>query len=81
MSAIKQLNAAVREKVGKGAAREARRQNQVPAVIYGGGQPPKAIALDFNETKRLIYAGHFLTTTFEIKVGSETSRRCRAIIS
>jgi large subunit ribosomal protein L25 len=74
MSAIKTLNATAREKVGKGAARAVRRGAQVPAVIYGGGQPPITIALDFNETKRLIYAGHFLTTTFEISVGNEKIR-------
>ncbi len=45
-----------------------------PAVIYGGGQAPVSISLDYNRTNQLIYAGHFLTTVFEIKVGGETIR-------
>ncbi len=74
MSAAKQLKAVARDQVGKGAARAVRRQNLVPAVIYGGGAPAQAISLDFKETTRLIYAGHFLTTIFEIDVdGKKTS--------
>lgn len=74
MSSVKQIKAVARERVGKGAAREVRRQGQVPAVIYGSGQPATAIALDYNETKRLIFAGHFLTTLFEIELDGEKTR-------
>ena len=76
MSAEKQLQAVARDRVGKGAARAVRRMGQVPAVIYGGGQPPEAIALDANQARHLIFAGHFLTTVFEIDVAG---RRTRAI--
>ncbi len=74
MSDIKQIKAVARDRAGKGAARAVRRQGQVPAVIYGGGQPAEAIALDFNQTKQLIFAGHFLTTVFEIDVDGTTTR-------
>ncbi|MGL4634435.1 MAG: 50S ribosomal protein L25/general stress protein Ctc [Beijerinckiaceae bacterium] len=74
MASMKQLDATMRERVGKGAARAVRRDNRVPAVIYGGGQAPVSISLDYNTTNKLIYAGHFLTTIFEIKVGGETIR-------
>ncbi len=74
MASTKQLDATPRERVGKGAARAVRRDNRVPAVIYGGGQAPVSISLDFNRTNQLIYAGHFLTTIFEIKIGGETIR-------
>lgn len=74
MSATKQLTAVARDRVGKGAARAVRRQGQVPAVIYGGGQPPQAIAIDFNQTRHLILAGGFRTTVFEIAVGGRTQR-------
>jgi large subunit ribosomal protein L25 len=65
---MKQLAAKRREGVGKGAARAVRREGRVPAVIYGAGQPPIAISLNYKETNTLIYAGHFLTTVFEIDV-------------
>ena len=74
MSDIKQIKAVARDRAGKGAARAVRRQGQVPAVIYGGGQAAEAIALDFNLTKQLIFAGHFLTTVFEIDVDGKTTR-------
>jgi large subunit ribosomal protein L25 len=74
MASMKQLDAQERQRVGKGAARATRRENRVPAVIYGGGQAPVSISLDYNTTNKLIYAGHFLTTVFEIKVGTETIR-------
>ncbi len=74
MSDVKQIKAVARDRAGKGAARAVRRQGQVPAVIYGAGQPAEAIALDFNQTKQLIFAGHFLTTVFEIDVEGKTVR-------
>ena len=74
MSDIKQIKAVARDRAGKGAARAVRRQGQVPAVIYGAGQPAQAIALDFNQTKQLIFAGHFLTTIFEIDVDGKKTR-------
>jgi large subunit ribosomal protein L25 len=74
MASMKQLDAQLRQRVGKGAARATRRDNRVPAVIYGGGQAPVSISLDYNRTNKLIYAGHFLTTVFEVKVGDDTIR-------
>jgi large subunit ribosomal protein L25 len=74
MSAFKQIQAVARDRAGKGAARAVRRQGQVPAVIYGGGQAAEAIAIDFNQTKQLIFAGRFLTTVFEIDVNGKKTR-------
>ncbi len=76
MTAIKQIKASARANVGKGAARATRRAGQVPAVIYGAGQPAEAISLDDKTTRQLIFAGHFLTTIFEIDVDG---RKVRAI--
>jgi large subunit ribosomal protein L25 len=74
MSEAKQLTAMARDRVGKGAARAVRRQGHVPAVIYGAGEPAEPIALDFNQTRRLIFDGGFLTTVFDIDVGGRTLR-------
>ena len=74
MSAVKTLEAVARDRVGKGAARAVRRQGQVPAVVYGGGQPPQSIAIDLVRARTLIYAGGFKTTLFEIKAGGKTVR-------
>jgi large subunit ribosomal protein L25 len=74
MASMKQLDAEKRDGVGKGAARAVRRLNRVPAVIYGGGQAPMPISVDYATIHKLIYAGHFLTTLFDVKVGEETIR-------
>jgi large subunit ribosomal protein L25 len=68
MAETKTLTATARDGTGKGAARGVRREGRIPAVIYGGGDPAEPIALDYREINKLIYAGHFLTTIFEIDV-------------
>jgi large subunit ribosomal protein L25 len=74
MSAMKQIKASARASGGKGAARAVRRTGKIPAVIYGGGEAAIPIALDYAQTNRLIYAGHFLTTVFEIDVDGTVIR-------
>ncbi len=74
MAATKQIAATVRSGTGKGAARSVRRDNRVPGVIYGGGEAAQAISLDYKTLNTLIYAGHFLTTIFEIDVGGRKER-------
>ncbi|MET0198223.1 MAG: 50S ribosomal protein L25/general stress protein Ctc [Rhodococcus fascians] len=43
---VNNLKAAVRTEFGKGAARRARRDGLVPAVLYGHGTDPQHLALD-----------------------------------
>ena len=74
MASVKQLQAVARDRAGKGAARAVRRQGRVPAVIYGAGEAARPIALDANQAKQLIFAGHFLTTVFEIEVDGTKTR-------
>ncbi|HWW48899.1 MAG TPA: 50S ribosomal protein L25/general stress protein Ctc [Xanthobacteraceae bacterium] len=66
MATVKVLKATARPKVGKGAARAERRAGRVPAVIYGDNKAPLTISLEEKQTRQAIYAGHFLTTVFEI---------------
>ena len=66
-----ELKADAREKVGKGSAREARRNGKVPAVIYGDKQPPLAIALPYKEVFYKIHGGGFMTTIATIEVGGK----------
>ncbi len=74
MAEAKPLAATVRSGTGKGAARSVRREGRIPAVIYGGGENAEPIALDYRDLNRLIYAGHFLTTIYEIDVGGRKQR-------
>ena len=63
MSSQLTFNVTVRERTGKGGARDARRNNLVPGVLYGGGQDPVAVNLKLNEVIRAINSGQFLTST------------------
>ncbi|CAD7038961.1 50S ribosomal protein L25 [Pseudorhizobium halotolerans] len=63
-----ELKAEARERVGKGSARELRRNGFIPAVIYGDKQPPISIALSTNEVTKRIHAGGFMTTIATIDV-------------
>ena len=74
MAEMKKLAATVRSGTGKGAARSTRREGKIPGVIYGGGEAAQPISLDYRELNKLIYAGHFLTTIFEIDVDGKTTR-------
>ena len=74
MTAIKELKAVARPRAGKGAARAERLAGRVPAVIYGEKQEPVTISLNFREINKIIYAGHFLTTLFEIDVDGTKHR-------
>src|SRR5487761_1289955 len=74
MAQTKTVAASVRSGSGKGAARSVRREGRIPGVIYGGGEKAQSISLDFKTMNQLIYAGHFLTTIFEIDVDGRKER-------
>lgn len=63
-----ELKAEARERVGKGSARELRRNGLIPAVIYGDKQDPISIALSTKDVTQRIHAGGFLTTIATIDV-------------
>jgi large subunit ribosomal protein L25 len=71
---IIEIKAKARPRAGKGAARQARREGNVPAVVYGAGKPAETIALDQNELWKQVLKGHFTSTVFDIAVGSEKTR-------
>jgi len=61
-----ELNVELRERLGKGGAREARRGGLVPAVLYGGGEDPVAITLKNNELLKAFNTGKFRGNTVTI---------------
>jgi large subunit ribosomal protein L25 len=69
-----ELVATVRDRVGKGAARALRREQKIPAVIYGAGKPALTIALPQKEVSLKLLGGGFLTTVATIDVGGEKYR-------
>jgi large subunit ribosomal protein L25 len=74
MAEMKVLSAQARDGVGKGAAREMRRQGLVPAVIYGDKQPPVTVAIPYKDAHKNIYAGGFLSRVIELDVDGTKHR-------
>jgi len=68
------LEATARGRAGKGAARQARRENKIPGVIYGDNQAPTTIALDYATLWKQVLKGKFLATVFELDVDGQKSR-------
>jgi large subunit ribosomal protein L25 len=68
MATVNLIKAASRSRAGKGAARAERRAGRVPGIIYGDGQPPLPISLDYADLRHRIYAGHFLTTIHDVEI-------------
>ena len=68
MSELATLKATARPRAGKGAARQSRRDGNVPAVIYGDNQTPETIAIEYNLLWKQVIKGHFTSTAFELDV-------------
>lgn len=74
MTDITVLTANAREKVGKGSAREARRQGNIPAVIYGDKKSPIPIVVEQKILVRYLSTGGFFNTLFDININGELNR-------
>jgi large subunit ribosomal protein L25 len=74
MANVTSIEAEVRERAGKGAARATRRAGKVPAVIYGGKQEPSLIALDPRIVVRELHRAGWQSRLYEIKADGEPVR-------
>ncbi len=66
------LIAESREDQGKGASRRLRHQGKVPAIIYGAGRPPRALAFDHNKVLKQLENESFYSSVLNIKVGENS---------
>ena len=78
---IPDLNASVRTGTGKGAARQSRRDGNVPGIVFGGDTDPLPINIPFNKLLQLLKAGRFKSTLFNLKVDGHDDVRviCRDV--
>ncbi|MGW3482309.1 50S ribosomal protein L25/general stress protein Ctc [Rhodococcus indonesiensis] len=80
MSDENRLAAVVRTEFGKGAARRARRDGQVPAVLYGHGTDPKHLSLPAREFAAVLRAhGTNAVLTLEVD-GSEELALTKSVV-
>ena len=78
---IPDLNAKVRAGTGKGAARQARREGDVPGIVYGGGADPQSISIPFNYLLTKLRKGGFMSTLHNLKIEGQDDVRviCRGV--
>jgi len=74
MSEALTLPAELRERAGKGASRELRRDGRVPAVIYGGNEEPTPIHVEERALQRQLGTGHFMNSIVMVEVGGKPVR-------
>lgn len=63
-----QMTANKREGSGKGTARAVRRENKIPAVIYGDNKAPVTISLDVKPLTIEYHKGHIFTALCDLTV-------------
>src|SRR5881394_2436079 len=65
------FGADLREGQGKGASRRLRHAGKVPAILYGGNNEPRAIALDHQKLMTLIDNEKFYSSIINLVVGDK----------
>ncbi len=74
------IEAEVRARAGKGAARATRRAGKVPAIIYGAHQEPSLLALEPRAVLRELQRPGWQSRVYEIKAdGASTRALIRAV--
>lgn len=78
---IVDLKAEVRTGTGKGAARQARREGNVPGIVYGDGAEALPIKMNYNYLLTKLRQGRFLQTLFNLKVEGQPDVHvvCRSV--
>lgn len=74
MSAEFELDAEVRDGLGKGASRRLRRAGKVPAILYGAGRDPMNLSLSQRELLKRLDNDAFYSHILSIKLGSGVER-------
>lgn len=74
MAKVRNVPVEFRADEGKGASRRLRAAGKVPAILYGGGQAPRALQMDMVQAYRYAQNEWFYTSILELDVGNETQK-------
>ena len=74
MAKVRNVPVEFRADEGKGASRRLRAAGKVPAILYGGGQTPRALQMDMLLAYRYANNEWFYTSILELDVGNETQK-------
>ena len=67
------ISAELRDRVGKGSARAARRAGRIPAVIYGDKKAPLSIEMEERVVRKVIHEPGIFGRLLEVNVEGETT--------
>ncbi|PCI47626.1 MAG: 50S ribosomal protein L25/general stress protein Ctc [Alphaproteobacteria bacterium] len=68
------MKAELRGKAGKGSSRALRREDKIPAVIYGDKKDPVLVTLNRIDLVKELNKGGFMNTSYEIQVGKDKEK-------
>jgi large subunit ribosomal protein L25 len=68
------LPAETRDRAGKGASRELRRDGRVPAVVYGQKAEPLSIHVEEKLLSKMLSSGHFMNSVVMVDVAGKPTR-------
>lgn len=75
MSSLKfELEAELRQDIGRGASRRLRREDKVPAVVYGAGEEALSLVLDHNKTMHALSHESFYSHILTLKMGKKSEK-------
>jgi large subunit ribosomal protein L25 len=74
VKAVFELAGEPRAQLGRTNSRRLRRAGKVPAIMYGGGEAPEAVALDHNSLKQQLSREAFYTSILTLKVGAKSQQ-------
>mgnify|MGYP001165762806 CR=1 FL=1 len=66
------IGADLRETQGKGASRRLRRAGKVPAILYGGHEPPQPLILDQQNLLTMVDKEQFYSSIVQIRIGERS---------
>ena len=75
-----ELKAVVRDEMGKGSARKARREGLVPAVLYGEGEKPQPLMVSYRDFYPVIRTAAGENVILDLKIEGVKDGECKAII-
>lgn len=74
MAELVEMKAALRDTTGSAAARKMRKQELVPAILYGGNEEALNISVERKAVWRQLETGHFLSTIYMLDLNGKKVR-------
>lgn len=69
-----ELEAELRQDIGKGASRRLRRSDKIPGVMYGGGKEPVSLSLPKKDLSKALDHEAFYSHILTLKTGTDAER-------